>query len=807
MKRTVSLLLMALLLITSAMPFYAEYLDDRLAPYSVHKVSELPELFGWPEGNIYSIEFKSLLGDQFEAKLIKQPDGKTGIRYTYKAAHDPNLKTNQLPLENGLFYDYDKGIELELASDECILLSDGYGRTYAYMFYTYWGTDSLKLYPDGKLTFKIGGVAGTYCALAPWLRESYSSLDDSGLVLSGNAVSCARIGETIFSANNTSITRWSYDGHDEICKLPESGDFVWDPDSDMRFVYKNGWFYTMQGKVNVKGEFVPYYDDEGYIQAGSLIGANERYLVGYSVPDHGIIRLNYDGSGKTELTRAGYDYSRILSANVYGDTLCCVYINSSGYGAQMVLKAEFIDIDTGAHRDIGLGDLDYAELYGDYLIYYKAGSLQGAPLYVWDMKSGKQDVLLDMTSYSPNNDNWESKYAVCNGYIVYPYVGDSKYIVCSKLDGSMIDEPVYKLEGHDYVLYLESVNGRILLRVGNLYDEAWEKWIDLSDLIPGYESWIKVSDYTSEDGTWDFEDETWPPITDETSGYNEHDHQWIDATCTTARTCSICGAIEGAALGHYYSQATCQKLATCSRCGKTIGGYADHNWLVADCYNPKICTVCGRTEGSALGHNYQYITAYVQQCTRCGNKIGSGPTPTPTPVYRNPQFARSLGIYATSAYASDYYTWRGTKETRSYYPQNAFDNNKDTCWVQYASGHGNFSNVYVGAKWNAGSYNACGFRICIGMQYQGSDSYNRNSRPRQITVKINGKAFDYTLSDTMDWQTFYFPEDVNPSNGSFDMRICVWNVYTDKMGYGYTNKSTYSDKYAVCLADVDLYLK
>ena len=44
-------------------------------------------------------------------------------------------------------------------------------------------------------------------------------------------------------------------------------------------------------------------------------------------------------------------------------------------------------------------------------------------------------------------------------------------------------------------------------------------------------------------------------------------------------------------------------------------------------------------------------------------------------------------------------------------------------------------------------------------------------------------------------------------NGAFDMRICVWSAYTDRMGYGYTNKSTISDKYAICIAYVDYYLR
>lgn len=42
----------------------------------------------------------------------------------------------------------------------------------------------------------------------------------------------------------------------------------------------------------------------------------------------------------------------------------------------------------------------------------------------------------------------------------------------------------------------------------------------------------------------------------------EDKHQWIDATCTTPKTCAVCGKTEGAALGHQYVE------NVCTRCGQ-----------------------------------------------------------------------------------------------------------------------------------------------------------------------------------------------------------------------------------------------
>lgn len=60
-------------------------------------------------------------------------------------------------------------------------------------------------------------------------------------------------------------------------------------------------------------------------------------------------------------------------------------------------------------------------------------------------------------------------------------------------------------------------------------------------------------------------------------------HEWTEATCEAPRTCSLCGATEGAALGHAGGTATCTVRATCEVCGKEYGELAAHTGGTATC--------------------------------------------------------------------------------------------------------------------------------------------------------------------------------------------------------------------------------
>lgn len=61
-------------------------------------------------------------------------------------------------------------------------------------------------------------------------------------------------------------------------------------------------------------------------------------------------------------------------------------------------------------------------------------------------------------------------------------------------------------------------------------------------------------------------------------------HDWIEATCTNSKTCSICGQTEGEPLGHTWEEATK--------------------------YTPKTCSICGQKEGNLLPFNESRINVH-----------------------------------------------------------------------------------------------------------------------------------------------------------------------------------------------------
>ena len=135
------------------------------------------------------------------------------------------------------------------------------------------------------------------------------------------------------------------------------------------------------------------------------------------------------------------------------------------------------------------------------------------------------------------------------------------------------------------------------------------------------------------------------------------DHNWLDATCTTPKTCSLCGKTEGEALGHIEEviegkAATCEETGLtdgvrCSRCGEILveqriipalgHNYTSEVTLEPTCTTDGVRTFicsngCGETYTEvipALGHNY--VSEVIKSatcaeegirrhtCTRCGD--------------------------------------------------------------------------------------------------------------------------------------------------------------------------------------------
>ena len=96
------------------------------------------------------------------------------------------------------------------------------------------------------------------------------------------------------------------------------------------------------------------------------------------------------------------------------------------------------------------------------------------------------------------------------------------------------------------------------------------------------------------------------------------DHIWVDADCTTAKTCSFCGATDGEALGHDTNgPATCEEDEYCSRCDSVIQEKLGHTEKTVSATDPTcegvgytesvVCARCDHvfvasTEIPALGH-------------------------------------------------------------------------------------------------------------------------------------------------------------------------------------------------------------
>ena len=110
---------------------------------------------------------------------------------------------------------------------------------------------------------------------------------------------------------------------------------------------------------------------------------------------------------------------------------------------------------------------------------------------------------------------------------------------------------------------------------------------------------------------------------------NAHTHSWVEATCTQAKTCTICQATEGSAKGH-----TPQKIdavaATCTTAGNTEGSNCATCKAVlveptvveakGHDYQDRTCSVCGSLKASEglnfqQGWNSDYHVAGIGTCT------------------------------------------------------------------------------------------------------------------------------------------------------------------------------------------------
>jgi len=104
----------------------------------------------------------------------------------------------------------------------------------------------------------------------------------------------------------------------------------------------------------------------------------------------------------------------------------------------------------------------------------------------------------------------------------------------------------------------------------------------------------------------------------------QHEHEWQDATCTVPKTCTECGATDGAALGHTWTEATCLKPSECTECGEKKGEALGHDWIEATCTEPETCLNCEATKGQPLAHDWIEATCTAPEtCAVCRTTKGS----------------------------------------------------------------------------------------------------------------------------------------------------------------------------------------
>ena len=77
------------------------------------------------------------------------------------------------------------------------------------------------------------------------------------------------------------------------------------------------------------------------------------------------------------------------------------------------------------------------------------------------------------------------------------------------------------------------------------------------------------------------------------------EHVYDNACDVTCNECGESRAVES----HDFTAADCDTPKTCTVCGATDGEALGHNYAAADCDTPKTCTACGTTDGKALGHS------------------------------------------------------------------------------------------------------------------------------------------------------------------------------------------------------------
>ncbi len=97
-------------------------------------------------------------------------------------------------------------------------------------------------------------------------------------------------------------------------------------------------------------------------------------------------------------------------------------------------------------------------------------------------------------------------------------------------------------------------------------------------------------------------------------GCGSCEHQWSEADCLNSSNCTLCGQIQGEALGHLWTEATCENPEICARCGETQGealGHSYGKWMLSEEDMYRFCELCESREGTELDYQ-QYLNQEIE---------------------------------------------------------------------------------------------------------------------------------------------------------------------------------------------------
>ena len=188
------------------------------------------------------------------------------------------------------------------------------------------------------------------------------------------------------------------------------------------------------------------------------------------------------------------------------------------------------------------------------------------------------------------------------------------------------------------------------------------------------------------------------------------EHEWNDATCTDPKTCALCGATDGSALGHSYGEAVETVAPDCVNAGE----------------QESVCSVCNdvKTETvKALGHNY--VDGVCSECSE---------------VMPNEITIETFGT--TGVLASDGKSISWTKDGFQ------FVNNKDGSSSSFRTSDADHYRVYKNSEVVISGLNgeklAKVVIVCTGSSYL--FSMNGNTTNDGWAVSVEGNVVTYTAT-------------------------------------------------------------